>query len=75
MLNLVNIVKKELYLTYYGVLRVLFASNSNKTNTFIKWATTTLFTVLLGTDTDKNKLISHIKGISYVNLVPFRTSL
>lgn len=34
--ELVNI-KKEMFLTYEGMLRVLFASHSPKTKQFIKW--------------------------------------
>ena len=41
-------IKKELFLTYEGILRVLFASHSAKAKTFIKWVTETLFTVHLG---------------------------
>ena len=60
--------KKELYLTYEGILRVLFVSHSKKVKVFIKWATETLFTVQLGKNCDKDKLISQIKGVSYENI-------
>ena len=58
-------VQKELYLTYEGILRVLFTTRNNKTSNFINWAVKTLFTVQMGSETDKNKLISNIKGVSY----------
>jgi len=58
-------IKKELFLTYEGMLRVLFVSRNNKTTYFIKWATETLFTRQMGTIEQKNKLVSHIKGVSY----------
>jgi hypothetical protein len=58
-------IKKEMFLTYHGILRVLFVSENNKTDTFIKWATETLFTVQLGNTEEKNKLVSQIKGVSY----------
>ena len=45
------IVTKELFLTYEGILRVLFVSRNNKTKQFIKWATDTLFTVQMGRQT------------------------
>ena len=58
-------IKKELFLTYEGMLRVLFVSRNNKTTHFIKWATEKLFTIQMGTIEQKNKLVSHIKGVSY----------
>jgi hypothetical protein len=61
-------IKKEMFLTYHGMLRVLFASENNKTEPFIKWATETLFTVQLGNNEEKNKLVSQIKGVSYENI-------
>ena len=57
------IVNKELFLTYEGMLRVLFVSKNGKTRRFIKWATETLFTVQMGTIEQKNKIISSIKGV------------
>jgi hypothetical protein len=57
-------IKKELYLTYEGILRVLFASHSSKVKTFIKWATETLFTIQLGTIKNKEELISTILGVN-----------
>ena len=56
--------KKELYLTYRGILRVLFVSRSGKTDKFISWATETLFTCQLGTKEQKEKLVGDILGIS-----------
>ena len=58
-------IKKELYLTYEGILRVLFVSRNNTTSNFIKWAVEKLFTIQMGSIEDKNKLVSHIKGVSY----------
>jgi len=57
-------IKKELYLTYEGILRVLFASHNKKVKQFIKWATETLFTCQLGNKEQKEKLISDILGVS-----------
>jgi len=56
-------IKKELFLTYEGILRVLFVSESGKTSRFIKWATKTLFTVQLGTQEQKINLFSSTLGI------------
>lgn len=56
--------KKELFLTYEGILRVLFVSRSGKTSKFIKWATETLFTAQMGTKEQKDNLVSKILGVS-----------
>jgi hypothetical protein len=57
-------IKKELFLTYEGMLRVLFVSRNNKTSHFISWATKTLFTVQLGTTKQKEELVGNILGVS-----------
>ena len=59
-----NKYKKELFLTYEGMLRVLFVSRNNKTTHFIKWATETLFTCQMGSIEQKQDLTSHILGVS-----------
>ena len=58
------IAEKELFLTYEGMLRVLFVSRNGKTSKFIKWATKTLFTVQMGTKTQKEKLVANVLGTS-----------
>ena len=58
-------VKKVLFLTYYGILRVLFASSSKTTEKFVFWATESLFTLQMGTIEQKDELVSQIKGVSY----------
>lgn len=58
-------ITKELYLTYIGILRVLFVSRNNNVNGFIKWAAEKLFTLQMGTNEQKDNLISTIKGVSY----------
>jgi hypothetical protein len=50
------VVKKELFLTYEGILRVLFVSKCGRANTFIKWATEKLFIIQMGTNEQKLKL-------------------
>jgi hypothetical protein len=59
-----QIKKKELYLTYRGLLRVLFVSRNGKTDKFIKWATETLFTGQLGEQEDKDNLASDLLGVN-----------
>ena len=70
-----NTTKKELFLTYQGILRVLFVSRNNKTTHFVKWATETLFTVQMGEEKDKDTLASNLLGTTY-NVVKqvFRSS-
>lgn len=55
---------KVLYLTYVGLLRVLFASRNKKTEPFINWATKTLFTAHMGTSEQKTALVSNLLGVS-----------
>jgi hypothetical protein len=57
--------RKELFLTYQGILRCLMVSQNNKTSHFISWATNSLFTIQIGTEEQKNQLVANIKGVSY----------
>ena len=55
--------EKNYYLTYEGILKVLFSSRSGNVSKFIKWATKTLFTIQLGTVNEKKKLAADILGV------------
>lgn len=55
---------KKMFLTYKGVLKVLFSSRVTIAEHFIDWATDILFTVQMGTKKMKNKLVSDIMGVS-----------
>ncbi|ANB51133.1 hypothetical protein [Powai lake megavirus] len=55
---------KKLYLTYEGLLRVMFVSKNDRVSRFIMWATNTLFTAHLGTQDQKNMLCSKLMGIT-----------
>ena len=57
-------IKKELYLTYKGILRVLFVSRSPNVKPFVKWATETLFTLQMGNKEEKQELVANVLGIS-----------
>ena len=59
-----KIIKKELYLTYEGILRVLFASHSPNVKPFIKWATETLFIVQMGKSEQKQTLSASLLGLN-----------
>ena len=48
--------KKELFLTYDGVLKVLFCSQGDRGVRFRKWATRILFTMQMGSQEEKDKL-------------------
>ena len=54
---------KRLFLTYKGMLRVLFCSQSGKADSFVDWATKTLFTVHMGATEEKENLASSMLGI------------
>jgi hypothetical protein len=58
-------VKPTLYLTYKGMLKVLFNSHGGKAEPFVDWATKTLFTTQMGTPKAKDKLVAKLRGVSY----------
>ena len=53
----------ELYLTYNGILKVLYTTRGQKTAPFISWATETLFAAQMGTAKQKQKLASVLCGL------------
>jgi len=57
-------IKKCLFLTYEGMLRVLFVSRNKNATLFRKWATTKLFTIQMGTREQKVKLGAEILNTS-----------
>ena len=59
--------KKSLYLTYTGLLRVLFVSKNNNAEKFTQWATMKLFTIQLGTKEAKEILGTDILNIKLEN--------
>ena len=59
-----NKTNKELFLTYEGILRVLFVSHSPKVKPFIKWATEIIFVSQLGNEEQKHELVSSMLGIN-----------
>lgn len=60
-------IKKCLYLTYKGLIRVLFASNANNAEKFQDWAEDRLFTIQMGTQENKEILGTDILGINIKN--------
>jgi len=59
-----NKLKTVLFLTYDGLLRVLYVSRSGSAKNFRKWASETLFTIHLGKQDQKHKLVSKILEVS-----------
>ncbi len=55
---------KKIFLTYTGLLKVLFSSRNKSVNNFVGWATETLFTAHLGTKDKKDALASTLMGVS-----------
>ena len=58
-----HVSKNEMFLTYKGILRVLFSSRSEHIRYFINWATEILFTVHLGTIEQKQILSASLMGL------------
>ncbi len=56
---------KKLFLTYTGMLKVLFTSRVGNANKFIDWCSKSLFTLQLGTKKQKQKLVGDVMGCSY----------
>ena len=57
-------IKKELFLTYRGLLRVLFVSRNKNVDKFQDWAEEKLFTIQMGTREQKVKLGAEILNTS-----------
>lgn len=62
-----NMTKKSLYLTYKGLLRVLFTSRVGIAETFQDWAENILFTVQMGNVDQKEELGTSILNIHIDN--------
>jgi prophage antirepressor-like protein len=60
-------IKKRLYLTYKGLLRVLFASNNKQADKFQDWAEERLFTIQMGTKEAKEVLGTEVLNIKIEN--------
>jgi hypothetical protein len=56
--------KKYLYLTYIGLIKVLFSSRKHIAESFVNWASKTLFIAHLGSPDQKIKLAGNLIGVS-----------
>jgi hypothetical protein len=63
-----NTSKKQVYLTYEGVLKVLYSSRSGNAAAFRSWATKILFTHQMGSVEQKEELSANVLGINVKSL-------
>jgi uncharacterized protein YsxB (DUF464 family) len=54
---------KKMFITYLGMLKILFTTKNKKCDGFIKWATETLFISQMGTKEQRERLVSNILSI------------
>jgi FtsZ-binding cell division protein ZapB len=59
---------RRMFLTYEGMIKLLYCSRSPNAKKFRKWATETLFTVQMGDQKEKEKLASGLIGIPIKSL-------
>ena len=57
-------IKPSLYLTYNGLLRVLYVSRNKNTKHFRKWAEEKLFTIQFGSKENKEELASELLNVN-----------
>lgn len=60
--------KRQLFITYEGMIKILYSSRSKKAKLFREWATDTLFTIQMGSDENKEELGAKIIGQSVKNV-------
>jgi hypothetical protein len=60
--------KKCLYLTYKGLLKVLFASRTGNAEKFQDWAEEKLFTCQMGSTEEKEVLVSEVMNMDVANV-------
>lgn len=63
--------KEEIYLTYLGLMRAMLSSRSENARRFVDWAMETLFTAHLGTNKQKQKLVTKLTGADYDTVKAF----
>ena len=59
---------KKLFITYKGMLKILFSSRSGNQGKFVDWAVETLFTVQMGSVEQKQKLSKSLYGIPQTDI-------
>ena len=63
-----NNYKRQVFITYEGMIKILYSSRSKKAKLFREWATDTLFTIQMGSDEHKEELGAEIIGQSVKNV-------
>jgi AraC-like DNA-binding protein len=61
-------IKKCLYLTYHGLLRVLFVSRNKQVKRFQDWAEEKLFTCQMGSKDEKEELVADVMNMDVKNV-------
>ena len=56
--------KKKMYLTYHGLIKLLYCNRSQNAIKFQKWATRVLFSVQMGNIEDKVEIVAECMGAS-----------
>lgn len=56
--------EKLMYLTYKGILKVLFSSRTGNAEAFQDWAIEKLFTIQMGEEDDRDELAGQLIGVS-----------
>lgn len=63
--------KKELFFTYQGILKYMFISKNENTKSFRKWATRILFAKQMGTEEQKQSIVSELIGVPIDTTIRF----
>jgi len=61
----VGMQQNQVYLTYTGILRVLYTSRVKSVRAFVSWASETLFAAQMGTPVQRQRLAAKTVGIKY----------
>jgi prophage antirepressor-like protein len=70
-----TVVQKELYLTYSGVMKLLFCARGDKAIRFRKWASKVLYTLHLGSQEEKDVLVAEALNVDVLTVTQlFRKS-
>lgn len=64
-----NMTRTSLFLTYIGLLRVLFVSRNNNTEVFYEWATERLFAAQMGDRSQRAHSAAQLLGVSYQSII------
>lgn len=65
---------ERIYLTYFGLVKMLITTKNNIAESFQKWALQTLFTIQMGSQEEKTTLVSKLLGCDIKNVKSFLNS-